>query len=323
MKKTAIKKSGPKSRPATASKPVTSRPATKTVTTSKRAETSTTTKAAIETARPVAVEPVPKKSVEPVPKKSDAVLTYGVIDEKEITNKLVDIAVEVKRLSNVWDFDSEAAAARYRNEVLAATMKDLAAKTSDVVRAKKKDYDDARAWAEKIMKPFRDCDDTLRAALNNYLLQLKAKHEEEIRASEREQVERELQAAKNREAERQRITAEVEAALESLPIDASQEMIDRITDRLKEFEQPVQVAPRVQVSKPETSGLMTQQDNWKAEVTNKMEVVRQVVSGVLPEELIEVRLPEANKLAALYKFTKKFEGLKFYNEPFTRSSGRR
>lgn len=221
------------------------------------------------------------------------------------------------------DVNVESAAMAFRTEVIKAGMTMVDDIFDKIVESAKKTYDDARDERNKARKPYEDADAEIRAVMATYLGMLTRQRNEEQKRAEKDQADREIQAVKQREQERLRVKAEVDRQLAELPADAPDELFDKIQAKLEEFEGPMPVAPKIQISAPETSKQMTVADNWKARVIDISKVVEQVVSGDLPISLMDVRMPEANRLAKLHQDKKSFPGLEFYNEPFARGIGGR
>lgn len=221
------------------------------------------------------------------------------------------------------DINIEKALVDFRYNVIKVGENEVHKAFDDIVSTAKINYDKAKAKLTEYLTPWQNADLAIRAGLNAYYSMVERVHREEQEKADREQAEQERLASIEREQERAKLEHSIQKKIDSLPANASPVLIDKYLSQLEELDGPQPIAPPVIVSKPETTGMMNQQDNWKGMVEpgQEMNVLRQIVAGNLPLSIIEFRQPELSKLAKLYKLTKKFDGLKFWNQPFTKGVG--
>ena len=241
----------------------------------------------------------------------------------EVTGEATNIAHTIKSLT-IDDVAQERAAVSFRDEVIKVGLKQGHDLLDDIVSTAKTAYDTARNKRDAALKPFEDADKLIREALAVYYTKQRERVAIAQRKADEEQAAREREAITSRQKERVALEEQVMDAIAALDENDPQyqDKVDALQSRLEPLSRPVEVVPSVKVSAPETTGAMSLQDNWSARINDVQAIVRQVVAGDLPWSLIEIRQPEANKLAKLYKNEKKFAGLVFENNPFTRGSGR-
>lgn len=241
----------------------------------------------------------------------------------EVTEEAEDIARVIMSLTTD-DVNRERGAVLFRTEVIKVGLKQGHDLLDDIVSSAKLTYDTARAKRDKALEPFETADKTIRDALTIYYTKQRDRAALAQKKADEEQAQREREAIANREKERIALEEKIMDSIAELDENAPgyREKVAALESRLEPLNKPVEVVPAVRVSAPETTGAMSLQDNWSGRVTDVQAIVRQIVAGDLPWSLIEVRQPEANKLAKLYKNEKRFAGLVFENNPFTRGSGR-
>lgn len=241
----------------------------------------------------------------------------------EVTEEAEDLAQIITSLK-IDDVNREKAAVNFRNEVIKVGLKQGHDLLDDIVSTAKTAYDTARNKRDRALEPFEIADKTIRDALTIYYTKQRERGAAAQRQADADQQERERQAAINRQNDRLQLEEKIADELAKLPDDAPQELIDKIQAPLQVFEQPMAVVQAVKVSAPETTGQMALQDNWKGEVIDgeEMKVLKQIVAGELPISLINWNAPEFNRMAKLYTDKKKFDGIRFWNVPFSRGSGR-
>ena len=278
---------------------------------------------------PVKVVPVKAK-----PASAPKAVAKKLTPEEEVAQRALIVTDEAKALAttigklNVDDVQTERSVVLFRNEVIKVGMSQARELLDPIVKASKEAYDTARGQRDKALEPFEKADRLVLDALSGYYTRQKQRQREEQERADREQSQREAQAAAQRAEENRTAIEQLENQLSSLPTEAPRELYEKIEAQIRELEGTpvtVPIAPPVRVSAPETTGAMTQQDNWKGEVIEKheMEVLKQIVAGELPMNLIKWNEPEFNRLAKLYTDTKQFPGIRFWNEPFVRGVGRR
>lgn len=242
---------------------------------------------------------------------------------KAVAQKALVVSTEAKRIAlAITDIDTERAAVSFRTDVIKPGIEEANKAFDPIVETAKLAYDTAREQRSKSLEPFQLADRLILDAITSYRLNLQRIQREEQQRAEREQAERERLASIERDRERTRLQAEIDAKLEELPADAPDELIAKIMAPLEEIQAPMAIAPPVQVSVPETASGMTLVDNWRAITVDAMEVLRQVVKGDLPMGIVELKQSELNRLAKLYKDERKIPGLRFENAKFTRGTGR-
>ena len=230
---------------------------------------------------------------------------------------------------NVDDINAERAAVTFRVEVIKRGQEMVHDAFDTIVDKTKAAYDEARNERADQLKPFEAADRLMLASLNGYYTRQKQRARDEQERADREQAARESQAAIQRQQEQALLEERIYDQLAQLPDDAPLALIEKIQAPLEQFKKPLTVAPPVRVSEPVTSGGMTQQDNLKGEVIadREMDVLKQIIAGELPLSIIEFRVPALNNLAKVHwngtQFTKQFDGIRFWNEPFSRGVGRR
>jgi len=241
----------------------------------------------------------------------------------KVTEEAEDIARVITSLT-VDDVNREKAAVNFRTDVIKAMLQQGHDLLDDIVKAAKNAYDVARDKRDKALAPFEAADKMIRDALTIYYTKQRDRAALAQKKADEEQAERERQAILARQEERVALEEQVMDDIAKLDENDPQyqDKVDALQARLEPLNKPVEIVPHVKVSEPETSGRMVLQDNWGARITDIHAVVRQVVAGDLPWSLIEIRQPEANKLAKLYTTTKHFPGIVFENNPYTRGSGR-
>ena len=241
----------------------------------------------------------------------------------EVTDQAEGIARVMTSLT-VDDINREKAAVAFRTDVIKAMIQQGHDLLDDIVKAAKNAYDIARDKRDKALAPFEAADKLIRDALTIYYTKQRDRAALAQKKADEEQQERERQAAMNRDKERLALEEKIADELAQLPDDAPQELIDKIQAPLQVYEQPMQVVPSVKVSAPETTGQMSLQSNWKGEIIDGMEmtVLKQIVAGELPLSLVSFNGPELNRMAKLYTDKKRFDGIRFWDQPFTRGSGR-
>jgi len=241
-----------------------------------------------------------------------------------VSEEAARVAANVAKLQAA-DVAVEQAAVRFLNDVIKVGIKEVHDVFDSIVENAKSTYDTARRERDRHLKPFEDASQSIRDSINAYYQTLKRIEREELERAEREQAERERLAAIQREEEKKRVQAEVDKQLESLPPDTPESLIEKIIEPLTAYEEPMSIAPPVRVSSPETSGLMSQQSNWRGSIIPGMEieVLKQVVAGTLPLSIVEFRTPELNRMAKLYQGRKSFAGIRFEDVPFVKGTGRR
>ena len=250
--------------------------------------------------------------------------------EEQITQKALDVTTEVTSLTTVLstlqhaDLSIEQSIVKFRNDVIKPGIAEVHQAFDEIVSTAKTNYDLARNKLGEYLSPWEKADQLLRDTLNGYYSRMKEIQHREQELADREQAERERLAAIQRDQERIKLEKDIQKQIDSLPKKANPALIDKLLEPLEEFDAPQIIAPPVRVSAPELSGAMSQTDNWKGEVITgrEMEVLRLIVDGTLPISIIKFRSPGLNKLAKLYKNTKKVAGLRFWNQPFVRGVGR-
>lgn len=257
--------------------------------------------------------------------------------EEQIAQKALDVTTEVTSLTTVLstlqhaDLSIEQSIVKFRNDVIKPGIAEVHQAFDEIVSTAKTNLDTAkinhnvaRSKLDEYLAPWEKADQLLRDTLNGYYSRMKEIQRREQELADREQAERERLAAIQRDQERIKLEKDIQKQIDSLPKKANPALIDKLLEPLEEFDAPQVIAPPVRVSQPELSGAMSQTDNWKGEVMagREMEVLRLVVDGTLPISIIEFRAPELNKLAKLYKNTKRVAGLRFWNQPFVRGVGR-
>jgi hypothetical protein len=276
-------------------------------------------------AKSTAVEVVKKKEKltpeEEIAKRELEVATRAL----EVTEEAEDIARVIMSLT-VDDVNRERGAVAFRTEVIKVGLKQGHDLLDDIVSSAKLTYDTARAKRDKALEPFETADKTIRDALTIYYTRQRERGLAAQRKADEEQAAREREANANRQSElraaEDRIMDEIAKLDETAP--DYQAQVDKLEAQLHPLAQPVQVVTAVKVSAPERTGAMTLQDNWKGEVIegHEMTVLKQIVAGELPLSLVSFSAPELNRMAKLYTNKKAFDGLRFWNAPFTRGSGR-
>lgn len=74
--------------------------------------------------------------------------------------------------------------------------------------------------------------------------------------------------------------------------------------------------PQTTVTKQEAPEKSSFIDNWKCgEITDKMAILKQVISGTLPLSTVDINMPTMNKLAKVHEKEDAFLGVKFVNDP--------
>lgn len=285
---------------------------------------------------------LPKKKVAPAPVKIMDALTTSIVKKKltpeeelakreeqvakralEVTEEADDIARVITSLT-VDDVNREKAAVAFRIEVIKVGLKQGHDLLDDIVSTAKVAYDTARDKRDAALEPFEKADKIIRDALTIYYTKQRDRAVLAQKKADDEQRQREHDAAVNRERDRIALEEKIADELAALPDDAPQELLDKIQAPLQVFEQPMQVVPSVKISAPEVSGAMTLQSNWKGEIVEgrEMDVLKQIVAGTLPLSLVSFSTPELNRMAKLYTNQRRFDGLRFWDQPFTRGSGR-
>jgi hypothetical protein len=279
---------------------------------------------------------LPKKNAAPAPTTAVAVKKKLTPEEEiakrelevairalEVTEEAEDIARVITSLT-IDDVNRERGAVMFRTEVIKVGLKQGHDLLDDIVASAKFTYDTARAKRDKALEPFEAADKTIRDALTIYYTKQRERATLAQKKADDEQRQREHDAAVNRERDRLALEEKIADELAALPDDAPQELLDKIQAPLQVFEQPMQVAPSVKVSAPETTGQMALQSNWKGEVVEGYELVvlKQIVAGQLPLSLVSFNAPELNRMAKLHTDKKRFDGIRFWNQPFTRGAGR-
>jgi hypothetical protein len=270
----------------------------------------------------------------PITKKSpirSVVKSSRLSSEEQIAQRALNASDEalalVQRISTLQhaDVSVEQSLVSFRNEVIKAGISEVHSAYDSIVEKAKSTYDEAKKKLNDYLLPWQKADELIRVAINDYYTMVKQVQRREQEKADREQAEKERLAAVQREQERLKLEKQIEKQIDSLPKKADPALIEKLLEPLKEFETPLTVAPPIIVSAPETSGAMSQTDNWKGkvELNKEMRVLEQIVAGELPISLIEFRAPELNKLAKLYQNKKKIDGLVFWNQPFVRGVGGR
>lgn len=279
---------------------------------------------------------LPKKNAVPAPVTAVAVRKKLTPEEEiakreaEVAKRALEVTEEAEGIARVItslvvdDVNREKAAVNFRTEVIKVGLKQGHDLLDDIVSTSKAAYDMARSKRDLALEPFEKADKIVRDALTIYYTKQRDRAALAQKKADDEQRQREHDAAVNRERDRIALEEKIADELAKLPDDAPQDLIDKIQAPLEVFEQPMQVVVAVKVSAPETTGAMTLQDNWKGEVVEnkEMAVLKQVVAGELPLSLVSFSTPELNRMAKLYTDKKKFDGIRFWNAPFTRGSGR-
>lgn len=243
----------------------------------------------------------------------------------ELVEEAEDIASVITSLT-IDDVNREKGAVLFRNEVIKAGLKQGHDLLDDIVSTAKIAYDTARDKRDKALEPFEKADKLIRDALTIYYTKQRDRAALAQREADEAQAAREREANANRKQElaalEERVMDEIAKLDESTP--DYQDQVDKLMQQIHPLTQPVQVVTAVKVSAPERTGAMTLQDNWKGEVVENKEmiVLKQIVAGDLPLSLVSFSAPELNRMAKLYTNKKAFDGLRFWNAPFTRGSGR-
>jgi hypothetical protein len=222
------------------------------------------------------------------------------------------------------DLHTEQQAVEFR-EVIKQGISQAHEAYDDIVKTAKTNYDTAKGKLNDALEPFEKADRLILDSLNDYYTLLKRLQREEEARAEKEQAERERLAAILRQQERQQLEADIERQLAELPDHEreNEELIQKIIAPLEDLQDHTPVAPPVRVSKPVTTGAMSQQSNWTGEVTDMYVFLQRIVNKDLPVTLIEVRQPELNKLAAVYQDKIGIPGVRFYNKTFVRGTPKR
>lgn len=249
--------------------------------------------------------------------------------EAQVTQRALEIEKEADTISQALksltadDIDKERLAVRYRDEVIKVATDQAHEIYDEIVKTAQDALDTAKGKLNGCLKPLGRSDKNIRDGLTEYYIGQQKRAAEAQKKADEEQAAKERQAAVHRDQERAQLEDKIMAQIAELPDDLPNydDHVEKLMAQLEPMSAPVEVV-QVKVSTPVTTGAMSLQDNWSCVITDLPLIVEQIVAGDLPWSLIEVRQPEANRLAKLYKDQKTFKGMKFVNNPFTRGSGR-
>ena len=133
-------------------------------------------------------------------------------------------------------------------------------------------------------------------------------------SQEQERIRRAAERQRQAQEQADREKAEAEA-LELAQIAEGEGDKETAEAILEEAQQPITpAAPVVVAEKPKAAGI-SMRDNYKAEVTDLMALVKAVAAGDAPITMIKADDSALNKMAKATKGSVKMAGVRFYNDP--------
>jgi hypothetical protein len=114
----------------------------------------------------------------------------------------------------------------------------------------------------------------------------------------------EEQAAKIAKEQKEKAEEEALALIANGDDDAAQEILDNVD---------MMPVPTETIESPKAAGISTRA-NWKCRVIDLNKLVRSIMQGKAPIDLIQVNQTVANQYAKAMRDTLKIEGLEFYND---------
>lgn len=211
-----------------------------------------------------------------------------VIDAKEIEQKALSIPEQARSLKIVDDTTYQRG-----GEILVAVKglrKQIDACFDPIIKKAYEAHKEAKAQKTKVEAPLVEGEGILKSAMATY------NTEQERRAEEARQR---AEADARKRAEDEQVAAAAQAETEG----------DKATAEAI-LNAPVEVAPIVAPPpSPKVAGV-SYRENWSAQVTDTMALIKAVAAGEQPVTLLQVNLPALNQMARALKGAMRLPGVK-------------
>ena len=216
-----------------------------------------------------------------------------------IEQEVMPVVQQAKNIQ-VVDQPSETAAGEVLS-VVKALLNKVQEQFGPAVEAAHKSHKEALAVKKRFEDPLKAAELSIKRAIGGYRAKLQAEADAERRRLEAI-ARKEAEEARRKEVEALRKAGEASAAAVKMHI-------------------PVVVKPVAQVALPPKPKGFHTRDNWKARVTDLMELVQSIADGSASIEYIEPNMQMLNSRARALKDKLRISGVEAYNDSVVSSTG--